>query len=224
MTSIRNILLVTALVVFVSGCDSPPTGPRTADGKAVETVAVNPSDAAESAAVSDLQSATAVYKQALKVLHAYYVKTGDYYKQVWAEKELANLLGAQTFTFEGAGAPATPPSESATGMNEAAAVEAVLAARRNRQQCLEKLAEYYSRKGLNFKLALVKNIQERFDPIRTYAYFMHAEVPPADLKPAEVVPAADAMFKEAMKLHEQGKPLPGVTDYRKQRQSLLKFR
>ena len=36
MTSIRNILLVMALVVFVSGCDSPPAGPRTADGKAVE--------------------------------------------------------------------------------------------------------------------------------------------------------------------------------------------
>ncbi|MDY7009262.1 MAG: hypothetical protein SVV80_00715 [Planctomycetota bacterium] len=224
MTSIRKNLLVTALVVFVSGCDNPPAGPRTADGKAVETIAVNPSDAAESAAVSDLQSATAIYKQALKVLHAYYVKTGAYDKQIWAEKELANLLGAQTFTFEGAGAPVAPPSESVADINEAAAVEAVLAARRNWQQSLGKLADHYSQKGLNFKLALVKNIQSRFDPIYTYAYFMHAEVPPVDLKPAEVIQEADILFAEALKLHEQGKPLPGVTDYHKQRQSLLKFR
>ncbi len=224
MVTVRNIVLAAAFVVFAAGCDSPPAGPKTADGKAVETVAVNPSDAAEIAAVSDLQVATAAYKQALKVLHAYYVKTGTYHKQVWTEKELANLLGAQTFTFEGAGDPGTPPSESVVDINEAAAVEAVLAGRRNWQRCVEKLSRFYSQKGLNFKLALAKNIQARFDPIHTYAYFMHAEVPPADLEPTEVIPAADTLFAEAMKLHKRGKMLPGVTDYSKQRQALGKFR
>ncbi len=224
MTIGKNIVLAMALMVFAAGCDSPPAGPKTADGEPVKTVAVNPSDAAEASAVSDLQSATAAYKQALKVLHAYYVKTGAYNKQVWAEKEMANLTGAQTFTFEGAGAPAVPPSESVAGINEAAAVEAVLAGRRNWKQCLEKLADYYSQKGMNSKLALVKNIQARFDPIRTYPYFMHAEVPPADLKPAEVIPAADTLFAEAIKLYRQGKPLPGITNYSKQRQALMKFR
>ncbi len=224
MATVRNILLVMAFMVFASGCDSPPAGPNTADGKAVKTVAVNPSDAAEAAAVSDLQSAAGAYKQALKVLQTYYVKTGAYHKQVWTEKELANLNGAQTFTFEGVSAPVTPPSESVADINEAAAVETVLAKRRNWQRRLEKLTRHYSQKGLNFKLALVRNIQARFDPIRTYVYFMHAEVPPADLKPAGVIGAADALFKEALKLYRQGKPLPGITDYPKQRQALLKFR
>ena len=224
MTIGKNIVLVMALMVFVAGCDSPPAGPTTADGEAVKVVAVNPSDAAEAAAVSDLQSATVAYKQALKVLRAYYVKTGAYTRQVWAEKELANLLGAQTFTFEGAGTPAIPPSASVEAINEAAAVEAVLAGRRNWKRCLAELADYYSQKGLNFKLALVRNIQARFDPIRAYPYFMHAEVPPADLKPTEVVPAADTLFAEAMKLHRQGKAFPGITNYSKQRQALMKFR
>ena len=224
MTSIRNILLVTALAVFVSGCNNPPSSPKTADGKEVKTVAVNPSDAVESAAVSDFQSAAAAYKQALGVLQAYYVKTGAYDKQVWAEKELANLAQAQTFTFEGVGAPAAPPSGSVENINEAAAVETVVSERRNWQQRLEKLADYYSQKGLTFKLSLVKNIQARFDPVYTYAYFMHAEVPPADLTPTEVVAEADNLFAEALKLHKQGKLLPGITSYSKQRQALLKFR
>ena len=224
MTIGKNIMLAMALVVFVAGCDNPPAGPKTADGEAVKVVAVHPSDAAEAAAVSDLQSATAAYKQALKVLHAYYVKTGAYTRQVWAEKELANLLGAQTFTFEGAGTPATPPSESVEAINEAAAVESVLSGRRSWKRCLAKLVAHYSQKGLNHKLALVRNIQARFDPIRVYPYFMHAEVPPEDLKPAEVIPAADALFAEAIKLHRQGKAFPGITNYSKQRQALMKFR
>ena len=224
MTSIRNILLVTALAVFVSGCNNPPPSPRTADSKAVKVVVVNTADAEEVAAVSDLQTAAAAYKQALRVLQAYYIKTGAYDKQVWAEKELANLAQAQTFTFEGAGAPSVPPSESVENVNEAAAAETVVVERRNWLRCLEKLANYYSQKGLTFKLAMVKNIQARFDPVYTYAYFMHAEVPPADLKPTEVVPEADTLFQEALKLHKQGKPLPGITSYPKQRQALLKFR
>ena len=224
MVTARNILLVMALVVFAAGCDNPPAGPRTADGEAVKVVVVNPSDAAETAAVSDLQSATATYKQALKVLHAYYVKTGAYTWQIWAEKELANLVGAQTFTFEGAGTPATPPSGSVEAINEAAAVESVLSGRRNWKRCLEKLDDFYSRKGFNHKLVMVRSIQARFDPIRAYPYFMHAEVPPEDLRPTEVIPAADTLFAEALKLHKQGKALPGITNYSKQRQALMKFR
>lgn len=224
MTIGKNIMLAMALVVFVAGCDNPPAGPKTAEGEVVKVVAVDPSDTAEAAAVSDLQSATAAYEQALKVLRAYYVKTGAYTRQVWAEKELENLLGAQTFTFEGAGTPATPPSGSVEATNEAAVVETVLSGRRNWKQCLEKLADYYSQKEMNFKLALVRNIQARFDPVRAYPYFMHAEVPPEDLKPTEVIPAADTLFAEAMKLYKQGKAFPGFTNYSKQRQALMKFR
>ena len=39
-----------------------------------------------------------------------------------------------------------------------------------------------------------------------------------------VSPAADALFAKAMKLHQRGKILPGLTNYDKQRQALGLFR
>lgn len=224
MATGRIILLVSLFSVLSAGCDRPAAPPRTADGKVVKYVPVDPADAEEKAAVSDFQSATVAYKHALKVLGAFYVRAGAYDRQIWAETELANLIDAQTFRFEGTDAPADPPSESVEKINEAAAVEAVLSARRNWRSRLEALDAFYSGKGANLKLALVRNIKARFDPIHTYDYFMRAEIPPDTLKPTEVIPAADALFAEAIKLHKSGKPLPGFTDYQKQRKALLMFR
>ena len=218
-----SVIVAIASVLFVAGCDKPPSAPRTADGKPVKVVAVNPADEAEKEAVYQLKSATLAYKQALKVLHAYYVKIGAFDKQLWAERELANLEQAQTFRFEGVGNPTLPPAKSVENITEAAAVEDVLAARKRWKKCLDNLEELYSKKGLNFKLALVRNIKARFDPIRTYAYFLEVEIPPANLKPTEVIPAADALFAKALKLHKRGKILPGITDYSKERKALLLF-
>lgn len=212
-----------ASVFFLSGCDKPPSGPKTANGKAVKVIAVNPADDQEKAAVYQLKLATLAYRQALKVLHAYYVKTGSYDKQVWAERELANLDNAQTFRFEGVAPAPMPPAKSVEKITEAAAVEDVLAARKKWKECLKTLEDLYVKKGMNFKLALVRNIKARFDPVRTYAYFLDAEIPPADLKPIEVIPEADALFAKALKLHKRGKILPAITDYSKERKALLLF-
>ena len=127
-------------VLFIAGCDKPPSGPRTADGKPVKVVAVNSADEAEKEAVYQLKSATLAYKQALKVLHAYYVKTGAFDKQVWTERELSNLERAQTFQFVGVANPTLPPAKSVENITEAAAVEDVIAARKKWKKCLKNLS------------------------------------------------------------------------------------
>lgn len=210
--------------MFLAGCDVPPGGPRTADGKKVEAVTADPNDPAETAAVRNLLGAAGMYEHALKILQAYYVKTGACDQQVWTERELANLANARTWRYEGVEAPAAPSGQSIEGAREASLVEQVVSARGDWQKALADLAQLYEAKGMTFKLALIRNVQRRFDPIRTYNYFLHAEVPPATLRPAEVIPEAEALFERAYKMHRAGKPLPLLTDYNKQRQALLLFR
>ena len=43
--------------------------------------------------------------------------------------------------------------------------------------------------------------------MRTYNYFLEAEIPPADLRPVEVIPQADQMYAKAIRLYEEGKGL-----------------
>jgi len=208
----------------ILGCDVPPPVPTTADGRKVETVAVSPDEVEELAAVGNLLDCAARYRHALTVLRAYYSRIGALSKQIWAENELTNLAEARKWRYEGVPAPPAPKGESVAGAREVVLVERVIAARGDWQAALERLAELYARDGRNFRLALIRNVQQRFDPVRAYSYFLDAEVPPATLRPAEVVPQADAMFEKALTLHKQGKPLPGITDYDKQRRALMLFR
>lgn len=217
-------MVAAILVLCLAGCDVPPAPPKTADGKKVETVAVDPNDAEEVSAVESLLEAAGKYEYALKVLQAYYVKTGAFDQQMWTEKEMANFAGAQTFTFKGVSPPAPPPARSLEGAKEAALVEQVVISRRAWQAALGQLADLYDRKNMSFKRAMIGSVQRRFDPIRTYDYLLHAEIPPATLRPDHPDEAADRLFERALKLHRQGKPLPLVTDYKKQRQALLLFR
>ena len=209
--------------VFLAGCDVRPRPPTTADGKRVKTVPVNPQDAEEMAGAQALLEATVRYEHALTVLQAYYFKTGAYDQQMWTERELTNLHNAQTWRYEGVEKPAPPAGQSIEQANEASLVEQVVAARENWKDALAALAGVYERSGMNFKLALIRNVQQRFDPVRAYSYFLHAEIPPATLRPADVIPEAEALFARAYKIHRAGKPLPALTDYNKQRQALLLF-
>ena len=209
---------------MVGGCDAPIPRAVTADRKPVKTVAVNPTDAAEIAAVTALKEARAKYENALAVLRAYYEKTGALDEKTWAERELANLTEAQAFSFEGVAVVPQPPPQSLKDADEPALVEAVVTARKNWQASLAKLGEYYKSIRHGFKLALVRNVQQRFDLVYVYTYYLHAEVPPPNRRPTEYDKAANELFDKTLKLHRRGKPLPGITNYRKQRQALLLFR
>ena len=210
-----------AVAAVLAGCDVPPPPPNTADGRPVKAVLVNQADAVEVAGVKRLREAEAQYRLALEALRAFYEKVGNFDKQRWVEREQKNLAQARTWKYTGLEAPAPTGRTPVEDVGESDLVEQVLAARRSWQEALAALEAHYKAKGLNFKLALIRNVQQRFDPVRTYRYFLAAEIPPADLRPAEAIAAADALYERALKLHEEGKPLPAITDYNKQRKALL---
>ena len=210
-------------IVAAAGCNLRPAPPATATGLHPQAVAVTSGDAPEAAAAEAMFQAQAEYKQALKVIHAYYERTGDIDKQGWAESELENLAKARTWRYEGIVEPQDLPAQQVMDVSEAALAERILAARRKWQQTLADLIALYDKQGHSFKRDLVRNVQRRFQPEKTYSYFLSAEVPPETLRPTEVIPAADELFDEALRLHKQGKPLPLLTSYRKQRQALLLF-
>ncbi len=212
------------LASLLGGCDLPPAGAVTADGRAVKVLAVSTDDPAEVAAAGALLQANVDYKHALTVLHTFYDQTGALTEQIWAEDEIGNLAQARTFAFEGAPDPTAPGSESVVEANEAALVERLFAARKAWKKSLAKLGDYYKAKGNGFKAALIRNVQSRFDPIKEYSYYMKVEVPPATLKGTTAGGEAEVMFNEALKLYRQGKLIPLLPDYRKERRALMMFR
>ena len=222
----RGGLLLAATMLLATGCNTPPAPPR-AGGywpRNIQTVPVNPADAAEVAAVKRFQSATARYRQSLVVLHAYYVKVGSIDKDRWSNREMANLDAAQPWKFVGVEPPAFLPGQSIENVTEAALVEQVIADRVAWKATVTQLVEYYAAGGMGFKQSAAANILARYDPIKEYDYFLHAEIPPKSLRPTEVLGAANAMFEDALRLHRSGKPLPIITSYPKQRRALLMFR
>ena len=212
---------------LLTGCDRPPGPPATVDHKVPKRLAVAPGHAAEQTAVTAAKTAHVNYQYRLEVLKAYYRQTGNMDKERWTDREIKNLANAQTFTWEGTPAVVAPKGESLTDADEHLLVEYVIQARKEYIKAVRDLAGFYGTSAPNaYKQKRVINILERFDPVRTYRYFLEAELPPAGLKPVEVVPQADQLYAKALELHEGGKGLLRTfltTDYDKQRQALRIF-
>lgn len=204
------------------GCDIRQSPPTTRYGEAVKKVV--PENAAEMAVVQTLVDASTTYEYRLNVLKQYYMtQRGAYAKGQWADDELRNLLRAWTFTFEGvtpADVPAAPALDQA---NEATLVEQVIAAREDFLVSLQTVRTHYVSAGRKLQAGLVENVNRRLDPLLFRAYFLDAEVPPADLRPVAVISAAEVLYSEALGLHKAGKHVLLPTGYRKERQALAKF-
>lgn len=235
MSRAKGILasgLMVAVGLVLAGCTNPDQWvtdtrvppPHLANGQSATAMAVNKDNAEEVQAVEAHQQATQNYRQSLKVLNAYYTRVGHYDNQKFSENELKNLDNAQTFQFAGLPAPATPAAQSVEGVDEVALVEQVVRDRRAWQDSLDRLADVYTRASADYKLKLVRNVQARFDPMWVYDYVLAAEIPPATLKPVEVVPEAEALYSRAYKTYKDGKPFPLLTSYRKEREALMLFR
>ncbi len=224
-----RLMTIAGVLAWVSlaGCDRPPSAPKTADRETVEVLSVSPAERGELKAATALETARVNYLYRLGVLQAYYEKVGNMDKLLWARREAKNLNRVQTFQWEGLPAIAPPTGESIENVDERALVEYVVAARKTYTDAIGELTDFYNRAGQAFKAKLIANMKDRFDPVRTYMYFLSAEIPPADLKPTDVIPEADALFAEALKLHRRGKGLLHIavtTSYPKQRQALMKLR
>ena len=223
-TAMRLGLALLVLAGFVlAGCDTPPAPPETSFGGQVKSVSVNAADEKEVAAVQGFMTAYNNYEMSLKVLNAYYIRTGAYDQQRWTENEIKTLQSSRTWRFDNMQAPPSAEPQSVDNATEAGLVEQVAEARKIYKDSRDALVAFYKQRGESFKAALVMNADKRQDPVRQYDYFLNAEIPPDTLRPTEVVPAADDLFARALKLHLSGKPLPLITSYPKQREALGMF-
>ncbi len=222
-------VLATAMTMILgilgTGCDQPPDPPKTSDNKLPDALTVIQASPREMDRVLASQKARVNYRYRLRVLRSYYERTGNMDKLGWVERELRNLREAYTFRWEGVPQVDEPEGESLANADEHLLVEYTVSARKQFLQAVRDLLTYYQETAPNsYKADRVANILQRFDPIRTYMYILDAEIPPADLKPVEVVPEADRLYAEAVTLHRQGKGLLHTfvtTDYAKQRKALL---
>jgi len=221
-----GLALVLVGSILAGGCDRPPPPPKNEEGDRVKVLAVSASDKQELAAAIAVETAKIDYQYQLRVLEGYYDRVGNMDKLIWVRREIRNLQQAWTFRWYGLPKISPPPGQSLAKADERTLVEAVVAARGKYTDSVARLAEFYKESGQDYRYHLILNLQERFDPIRTYMYFLSAEIPPADAKPEAVIPEADALYAEALRLHKKGKGIlhmAATTSYAKQRQALLKF-
>jgi TolA-binding protein len=221
MKTITTWVAVLGLVgcCFTVGCDMKPE-PIRVKGRKVKVVSVNPDNAAEQQAVTELETARVNYHYRLTVLKGYYDRVGMIEKYEAATNELKNLTEAQWFEWGGAPQVVPPEGEAIEGADERLLVEYVVSARNAYKLALSRLYRLYLETNQQFKADVIQRVAERLDFIHTYAYFPEAEIPPADLRPVEVIPQADNLYKDALSLHRWGKVVPLMADYKRQREAL----
>ena len=208
---------------FLAGCDVPPAPPEATSGGVAKCLFVAAGAAAELEAVTAMEAARVNYDYRLQVLRQRYQRVGNMDKYVWTERELKNLHDAKTFQWSGV-PEIVPPKGETVETDERLLVEYVVEARSAYLKAVEDLARFYEQMDpASYKAKRIRNMQDRFDPVRTYLYFLTAEIPPSDRKPVEMIPAAEKLFQDAYALYRGGKVLPGVTDYPKERLALMKF-
>ena len=151
------------------------------------TVSPSPDADVECRTVTAVETSRVNYMFHLNVLKDYYESIGNIGKLTWATREVNNLQQARTFQWRGVPAILPPARESPEKPDERLLVEHVVSARRNYQTAVIKLLAHYESQNLTFKAKVIRNMQERLYPFRTYMYFLSAEIPPADLKTDRVI-------------------------------------
>jgi len=223
-TSACGAVLGVLASLVPAGCDSKPRPPVTADGKTVDRLVLS-GDPKEEELVIALETARVNYQYRLEVIRAYYQNIGNIDKLQWSRQEMENLRTAQVFRWEGLKAQVFPPQgESVEHADEMILAEYVVGARKEWQDVAAALQAHYEQKGESFKAGVIRNMRARLMPEHLYTYFLNAEIPGPDLKPTEVIPEAEQLFEQALALYRQGRILPAVSDYKKERQALELFK
>ncbi len=223
IVQITVLVALAGFVVMQAGCDARPPAPKALSGDPLTTLSVNSEDPAEIAGAAAMEAGRIEYKFRLEVLQNYYYHVGDATRYIWTQDEIKNLDEAQQFEWVGLPKIVPPSKESVAGADERVLVEDLVVSRRKFLAGMEELAQYYERKNDGWKAKVIRNVQARLLPQRTYMYFLDAEIPGPDARPTQVISAADQLYDEAYKLYKSGKPLPGVTSYPKQSKALELF-
>lgn len=207
----------------LTGCDTKPGLPTTANGAPVKSLTLS-GDPQETQLVTELETNRENYRYRVMVMRGYYQKIGNMDKLHWAQEELDNLSDAKTFQWDGLNVKiAHPTGESLENADEMLLAEYVVGARNEYIDSSRKLLAYYEAKSETFKAGVIRNMQARLNPEYLRAYFTNAEVPGPDLRPRDVIPQAETLYADALRLYREGKILPAVVDYKKERQALTKF-
>lgn len=221
-----TLLLALTACVVAAGCDAKPSPIRRGFKQGfsvIDTLAVSQSDAEEVKMVTAAEVARVQYRYRLTVLHGYCNKIGDADRYGWSAKEIKNLDDAQWFKWTGIPEVLPPAGESLTGADPRLLVEFVLATRSTYKQAMRDLEKFYSDRLSVEKAKFISRVRSRFDPVRTYVYFFSAEAPPENMRPVQVIPAAEELYSKALAYFKRGSFVPLAADYTKQRQALRLF-
>lgn len=221
--TLRTAAAIVCACGFMIGCDTRPRPVRLSFWRSLKVLGVAPGDRTELTAATASEKARINYLHRLKVLQAYYDRVGNMDKHVWAANEIENLQEAHWFRWEGIPNIEPPKGENIADADERLLAEYLAQTRKAYDRAMTELLGLYERRGEAFKASVIRRVRERLDPVRRYTYIFPAEIPGSDLKPSEVIPAAQTLFEKALSLHLGGKPLPGVTFYPKQREALMMF-
>lgn len=221
---VSAVFTAAGLVFVTAGCNTRPSTPtETWYGKPTRFIDVNSQNQAEGKAVITYAEARRRYYRALVALVNYYTTIGDVQKNQWAETELDNLKETQTFAWRGIEIPPAKETRSKQQISERMLVENVVDARAAYLDSLDKLAQMYEKNNEEFKAYVIHVTQQRFHPEETFMYLRSATLPPMDLVPCKVIPAANELYEKALSLYQQGAKIPALADYDKERQALEMF-
>jgi TolA-binding protein len=184
------LLLAAAVAVLAGGCGTPK-------------IQVDQTDGPELQAVSEYLAARTDYNYRLDVVETFYQRNGNLDKLRWARREKKNLqqaAGKAEFAWKPEIIP--PQGESMVNRDERVLVESLVDSRRTFLARQKDLASFYERTDQADKRQKLARIQEAFNPVRTYMYFLDAEIPGPNLRPTVVRAEAEELYAEAMDLHK----------------------
>ena len=152
----------------------------------------------ELAVVQAAEVARVDYEFYLEVLRDQMKAGGDLRKQIWAERELENLIEAHDLTWGGLG-EITPPQRSALAKtDEPLLVEYVVTARRKYLKAMDDLLSLYQSTQDRPNVERIQDVLDAFNPIHTYMYYLSAEIPSDDLRATEPVLQATDLFDKGL--------------------------
>ena len=171
------------------------------------TITVSDADTKELDDVRTLELARANYGFRLGALIARYRLTGNMQRQIWAQRELKNLNEAHTVKFKGFGRVVMPDAKALDEADEVLLVELTVAARQDYRAAIAGLQSHYDGLGDEEKIRLIRGMFEKFDPVRTYMYYLSAEIPAKTLVASDDVAEANAAFEASLRHYAKSRSL-----------------
>lgn len=130
---------------------------------------------------------------------------------------------SQLVTGPGDASPSSIGAVNIAEATEADLVEQMATHRQAYRQSLGLLVQYYTRTGSYEKLNWAKKELAALNSMPQYKYIIEAEVLPANLRATSLIPEADTLYQDAVRLEKEAGPLPVGKNEQKLRLALDKY-